>query len=67
MKKEMLYKFGAGIAIFLFAGIFMPCIFLEPFHQNEILLLIGFLGVFSYAMMSAYLVLWHIPRNLEDG
>ena len=62
---KLLYKAGTRIIIFLFAGVFMPCIFLEPFHKNETLLLIGFFGAFCYVMVSAILMLWHIPRNLK--
>jgi len=60
MKKETKYKLIAYPIMFLFGGVFVPlATFLQPYHQNETLTMIGIVGmcciIFPTAIYMIYL------------
>ena len=67
--KEIFVKIGAAALIFLFGGIFLPLIFLEPFHQNELLTVIGTVGSFCIVIPLCIYILYSFNKeqNHEDG
>jgi len=63
--KEIFVKIGAGVLIFLFGGIFLPLIFLEPFHQNELYTLIGIVGSFGIVIPFAIYILYSFNKTVN--